>query len=94
MKTEKYYKMPSSPNYKRDYKAEYAAHHASPKAKKERAARNKAAAAKGEPGKDVDHKKPLRSGGSKELSNTRVRSRSENRSDNGHKPGEKQKRKK
>jgi len=86
--------MPSSPNYKRDYKAEYEAHHASPKAKKERAARNKAAAAKGQPGKDVDHKKPLRSGGSKELSNTRVRSVSANRSDNGHKPGEKQKRKK
>lgn len=86
--------MPSSPNYKRDYKAEYAAHHASPKAKKERAARNKAAAAKGEPGKDVDHKKPLRSGGSKELSNTRVRSRAENRSDNGHKKGETQVKKK
>lgn len=85
--------MPSSPNYKRDYKAEYKAHHSSDAAKKDRAARNKAARAKGEPGKDVDHKKPLRAGGSKELSNTRVRSRTANRSDNGHKPGEKQKRK-
>ena len=83
--------MPSSPNYKRDYKAEYKNHHSSPAAKKDRAARNKAARAKGTPGKDVDHKTPLRSGGSKALSNTRVRSRSENRSDNGHKPGEKQK---
>ena len=86
--------MPSSPNYKRDYKAEYAAHHASPADKKDRAARNKAARAKGQPGKDVDHKTPLRSGGSKDLSNTKVRSRSANRSDNGHKPGEKQKKSK
>lgn len=83
--------MPSSPNYKRDYKAEYEDHHSSTKAKKERAARNKASRAKGEPGKDVDHKKPLRSGGSKALSNTRKRSVASNRSDNGHKPGEKQK---
>lgn len=82
--------MPSSPNYKRDYKAEYKAHHASPEAKKDRAARNKAARAKGVAGKDVDHKVPLRSGGSKSLSNTRVRSVSANRSDNGHKKGEKQ----
>ena len=82
--------MPSSPNYKRDYKAEYQAHHSSDKAKKDRAARNKAARAKGQPGKDVDHKTPLRSGGSKALSNTRVRSVSANRSDNGHKKGEKQ----
>lgn len=82
--------MPSSPNYKRDYKAEYANFHASPKAKKDRAARNKAARAKGQPGKDVDHKKPLRSGGSRSLTNTVVRSRSTNRSDNGHKRGEKQ----
>jgi len=86
--------MPSSPNYKRDYKAEYAAHHASPADKKDRAARNKAARAKGQPGKDVDHKTPLRSGGSKSLSNTKVRSRTANRSDNGHKPGEKQKKSK
>jgi len=83
--------MPSSKNYKRDYKAEYATHHASPAAKKQRAARNKAARVKGQTGKDVDHKTPLRSGGSTSLSNTRVRSRSANRADNGHKPGEKQK---
>ena len=86
--------MPSSPNYKRDYKAEYEAHHSSTKAKKDRAARNKAARAKGEPGKDVDHKVPLRKGGSKALSNTRVRDVSTNRSENGHKPGEKQKKRK
>lgn len=86
--------MPSSPGYKRDYKQEYANYHASDKAKKDRAARNKASRAKGVAGKDVDHKKPLRSGGSKALSNTRVRSVSSNRSDNGHKPGEKQKKRK
>lgn len=83
--------MPSSPGYKRDYKREYELHHSSDKAKKDRAARNKAARAKGIPGKDVDHVKPLRSGGSTSLSNTRTRSRSANRSDNGHKPGEGQK---
>ena len=86
--------MPSSLNYKRDYKAEYEAHHSSTKAKKDRAARNKAARAKGEPGKDVDHKVPLRKGGSKALSNTRVHDVSTNRSENGHKPGEKQKKRK
>ena len=83
--------MPSSKNYVRDYKSEYEAHHSSPKAKKERAARNKASRAKGVSGKDVDHKVALRDGGSKDLSNTRVRSVSANRSDNGHKPNEKQK---
>lgn len=83
--------MPSSPNYKRDYKAEYKAFGASTKAKKERAARNKASRIKGAGPTDVDHKKPLRSGGSTALSNTRKRSVSANRSDNGHRPGEKQK---
>jgi len=86
--------MPSSPGYKRDYKAEYKDHHSSPKAKKERAARNKACADKGVKGKDVDHKVPLRAGGSTGKSNTRVRSIAANRSDNGHSKGETQKRKK
>lgn len=76
----------------RNYRDEYLKHHSSPAAKKARAARNKAARAKGQAGKDVDHKVPLRSGGSTSLSNTRVRSRSANRADNGHRPGEKQKR--
>jgi len=82
--------MPSTPNYKRDYKDEYKKHHSSPQAKADRAARNKAARAKGQPGKDVDHRVPLRKGGSKSLSNTKLRSVSSNRSANGHKPGEKQ----
>lgn len=83
--------MPSSPNYVRDYKQEYAQKgQSSPKAIKLRAARVKARRAaqkagkvtKGD-GKDVDHKKPLSKGGSKKVSNTRVRSRSSNRSAGG-----------
>lgn len=66
------------------------AYNSTEKSKKERAARNKArrqALAKGTvkkgDGKDIDHKKPLRNGGSKETSNTRVRSAKANRADNG-----------
>ena len=62
--------------------------------KKKRAARNKArrqAIAKGKvskgDGKDIDHKKPLRKGGSTAESNTRVRSKTANRADNGSKKG-------
>ena len=42
-------------------------------------------------GKDIDHKHALRNGGSNGINNLRVREKSENRSDNGHKKGEKQK---
>lgn len=73
-------------------------YNSSPEQKKNRAARNKARRAaekagkvkKGD-GKDVDHKKPLRSGGSKSVKNTRVRSRKANRSDNGGTGGRKKK---
>jgi len=83
--------------YVRDYKMEYRNYHGKPKQRKERAARTKAReqlikkgrVKKGD-GKDVDHKVPLRKGGSKGLNNVRVRDRSNNRSDNGHKKGEKQ----
>lgn len=86
--------MPSSPNYKRDYSQEQKT--ATKRGEdKDRAKRNKArrhAEASGKvskgDGKDVDHKKPLRAGGSSSDSNTRVRSRKANRSDNGHKKGE------
>jgi len=78
----------------RDYKAEYAKYHGTPEQKKKRAARNQARAeavksgkAKKGDGKDVDHKKPLRSGGSNAESNTRSRSKSANRADNGGKGG-------
>lgn len=83
--------MPSSPNYKRNYKQEYAQKgQSSPKAIKLRAARVKARRAaqaagkvsKGD-GKDVDHKTPLSKGGSKGIANTRVTSRKANRSAGG-----------
>lgn len=83
--------LPSSKNYVRDYKTEYKVSQSSPEQKKNRAARNKArahaVAKQGEAalkGKHVDHKVPLRSGGSTKDSNTRVRSASSNMSDNGH----------
>jgi len=84
--------MPSSKNYKRDYKQEMST--ATKRGEDtDRASRNKARrhatkagkTSKGD-GRDVDHKVPLRSGGSVSDANTRVRSRSANRSDNGHKP--------
>lgn len=67
---------------------------ASPAVKKRRAARNKSRreaerdgrVSKGD-GKDLDHKKKLSEGGSSAKSNTRVRSRSANRADNGGKGG-------
>ncbi len=70
----------------RDYKKEYARDHAGKKAKKHRAARNKARSEamdagrvrKGD-GKEVDHKKPLSKGGSNSKSNRRVVSRRVNR---------------
>lgn len=84
--------MPSSPNYRRDYKTEMKT--ATKRGEDtDRAQRNKARrhaekagkVRKGD-GKDVDHKVPMRSGGTTTPSNTRVRSVSANRSDNGHKP--------
>ena len=83
--------------YKRDYKMEYRNYHGKPKQKKERAARTRArelmikkGRAKRGDGKDIDHKKPLRSGGSNGINNLRKREKSDNRSDNGHHKGEKQ----
>ena len=74
------------------------AYNSSPKAKADRVKRNKARrhaikdgrVKKGD-GKDIDHKKPLRSGGSNGKSNTRVRDKSSNRSDNGGTGGRKRK---
>ena len=65
----------------------YEKYHASPEAKKDRAARNKARrkamkegrVKKGD-GKELDHKVPLSKGGSRSTSNTRVVSRKTNRS--------------
>lgn len=76
--------MPSSPNYKRDYKQENK-YKAKPEQIKARVERNKARAemmAKGKvhkgDGKEVDHIKPLSKGGSGGNNNLRVVSASSN----------------
>lgn len=81
------------PVRKRDYKRERLME--SPRRRKERAMRNKARRAaiksgkikKGDKTKQVDHKKPLRSGGSNAKSNWRIRSTKANISDNGGRGG-------
>jgi len=70
----------------RDYRKEYDTYHAKPEQKKKRAMRNAARrelqaegrVSKGD-GKEVDHKKPLRAGGSNARSNLQVTSVSKNR---------------
>lgn len=70
----------------RDYKHEYNSYHAKPEQVKKRAMRNQARREmvevgkvhKGD-GKDVDHKRPLRSGGTNAKSNLRVESVQKNR---------------
>lgn len=70
----------------RDYKQEYQNYHAKPEQKKNRAQRNAARREleregrvhKGD-GKDVDHKKPIRSGGTNAASNLRVTPKGKNR---------------
>jgi hypothetical protein len=72
----------------RDYKREYELFQGKPEQIKKRAERVKARrmmekaglATKGD-GKDVDHIRPLKSGGTSARSNLRMRSRSANRSD-------------
>jgi 5-methylcytosine-specific restriction endonuclease McrA len=65
---------------KRNYKKEYARDHSSTKAKKDRAARNKAnRTLKPKNGQEVDHVIPLSLGGSNLPSNWRVVSRKTNR---------------
>jgi hypothetical protein len=79
--------MPSSPNYKRDYRQEYDSYQGKDEQKKKRAQRNKArrmleregVVSKGD-GKDVDHKKPLSKGGTTTRSNLKAKSASANRS--------------
>ena len=81
----------------RDYKKEYAQYHGTPEQIKQRAERVKAqrlvdktgkdengnGKADAREGKDIDHKRPLRSGGKTTKSNLRIRSIKSNRSDNG-----------
>lgn len=67
---------------KRNYSKEYKRDHSSPEDIKNRSARNKArrkAGLKKGDGKEVDHKTPLKKGGSTSKSNTRVVSRKVNR---------------
>lgn len=80
---------------KRDYKREYELFHGKPSQIKKRAKRvtarrmaeREGKVHKGD-GKDIDHKKPLRNGGSNSKKNLRVRDRSENRADNGKYKGQ------
>jgi hypothetical protein len=73
----------------RNYRSEYDNYQGKPDQIKKRAERVKArrmmektgAAAKGD-GKDVDHIKPMRSGGTSSKGNLRMRSKSANRADN------------
>ena len=73
----------------RNYRKEYDNYQCQPEQIKKRAERVKArrmmektgAAKKGD-GKDVDHVKPMRSGGTSTKGNLRMRSKSANRSDN------------
>lgn len=83
----------------RNYKKEYKEYHSKEEQKKNRnkrnTARNRALASgkvKRGDGKDIDHKKPLRNGGTNTTKNLRVRSKSANRADNGGKGGRKKQR--
>jgi 5-methylcytosine-specific restriction endonuclease McrA len=71
---------------KRDYDKEYREYHGTPEQKENRAARGRARYAMEKEvgksalaGKDVDHKRPIRNGGSNSRSNLRVASVKENR---------------
>lgn len=79
--------MPYMKNGKRDYAKEREKYHSRPEQmennrERKRARRKLEAEGKVRPhdGKDVDHKKPLKRGGSNGRSNLRVQSRSTNRS--------------
>lgn len=81
--------MPSSPNYKRDMKQEYATQKQrgesgtggdSDNAKRHKLRRKALKLGMVKPGQDLDHKKPLSKGGSNTLANARATSPSDNRS--------------
>lgn len=81
--------MPSSPNYKRDYKQERKAHLANrgleidrKRAKAQREAKKSGKRSTGD-GKDAGHKTPLRAGGSSSSSNIKAQDRKSNRSSGG-----------
>lgn len=81
--------MAHKPKRKRDYRKEYDSYHGTPEQKKKRAQRNSARSAVQKARKTagkkplsrdqvVDHKKPIRKGGTNAKSNTRVVSRKKN----------------
>ena len=77
--------MPSSPNYKRNYKQEYANYHSKPKQKKNRAGRNlarrraeKSGQVKKGDGKDIHHRDGTPR--NNKAGNTVIRNASSNRS--------------
>lgn len=81
--------MPSSPNYKRDYKQEYRTAKRrgengtgsnSGDAKRKRARRKMVKEGRVRPGQDVDHKTPISKGGGNSPKNLRATSPSKNRS--------------
>lgn len=81
--------MPSSPNYRRDYKQEYrtakkrgevSSGSDGDNAKRKRLRRKMEKEGKVKKGQDVDHKVPLSKGGSNSTKNARAVSPSENRS--------------
>ena len=79
--------MPSSPNYKRNYKQEYANYHSKPKQKKNRAGRNlarrraeKSGQVKKGDGKDIHHRDGNPRNNSRK--NLAIRSKKYNRSRN------------
>ena len=71
--------MPSSPNYKRNYKEEYERSQGTPKQLKAQAERHKGRR-EYEKKNGVDHKKPRSKGGKTKLSNLRAVPKGENRS--------------
>jgi len=78
--------MPSSKNYKRDYRQEYATAKArgendgNAQRKRARYAAEKAGRVHKGDGKDIDHKRPISRGGTNAASNLRVVSKGKNRS--------------
>lgn len=86
---------------KRNYRKEYDNYQGKPEQRKARSKRvmarrkleKEGVVSKGD-GKDVDHKKKLSSGGGNSRKNLRVKSKSANRSDNKHRKGERQVRRK
>lgn len=71
-------------NYKHAYELQKASGETKDQIERQRARRAYDKAGIDRSGKDIDHIKPLRSGGKSTTGNTRLRSRKANQSDNGH----------